>query len=351
MLPYWMLVLIPLFLYHIRFKGQTKCERAKTVIEIFFILLFMLLALRAPEIGRDLSNYRYYFDFYGKVGWGELGNYSTEWGYVALNRVVAVFTDNFQWFLTVCALLTILPIASVYKDEIEDPVWTIALFICMSTFIMLFSGLRQSIAMALGMLAFQCVKRHKLLPFLFVVVAATLFHRSAFILIVLYPLYYAKITRKWLFVVIPCLAVVFVYNKQIFGFLTLFIKDYYQGGINATGAYGTLILLILLSVYSFVVADEAQLDDSTRGMRSIMLLSVALQMFAPLHALAMRMNYYFLLFLPLQIPKIAGRSRRKYVQVVRLSRYVMIAFFLVYFFISCPKSNSLDTFPYKFFWE
>lgn len=351
MLPYWVLVLLPLFSYRIRFKGQTQRERAKTTIEIFFILLFVLLALRAPEIGRDLSNYRYYFNLYGRIGWDEIRDFSTEWGYVALNRAVALFTDDFQWLLVACALLTILPIARVYKDEIEDPVWTIALFICMSTFIMLFSGLRQAIAMALGMLAFQFVKRHNLLLFLLAVAAATLFHRSAFVLVVLYPLYHAKITKKWLYAVIPCLVAVFVYNKQIFSFLTLLIEDYYQGGINETGAYDTLALLILLSVYSFVVADEARMDDSTRGMRNILLLSVALQMFAPLHTLAMRINYYFLLFVPLLIPKIAGRSSSKYTQIVRLSRYVMIIFFLAYFFISCPKSNALDTFPYKFFWE
>lgn len=351
MLPYWMLVLPPLFSYHIRFKGQTQHERAKATIKFFFILLFALLALRAPEIGRDLSNYRYYFNLYGGIGWDELGNYSTELGYVALNKVVTIFTDNFQWFLAACALLTICPIARVYKDEIEDPVWTIALFICMSTFIMLFSGLRQSIAMALGMLAFQCAKGHKFLPFLIVVAAATLFHRSAFILLIIYPLYHAKITKKWLYVVIPCLVAVFVYNKQIFTFLTLFIEDYYQSTISETGAYGTLILLILLSVYSFAVADETRLDDTTRGMRNILLLSVALQMFAPLHTLAMRMNYYFLLFTPLLIPKIAAQSRPRYAQVVRLSRYVMIVFFFAYFFVSCPKTNALDTFPYKFFWE
>lgn len=351
MLPYWMLVLPPLFSYHIRFKGQTQHERAKATIKFFFILLFVLLALRAPEIGRDLSNYRYYFNLYGGIEWNELGSFSTEWGFIALNKAVAAFTDNFQWLLTVCALLTVYPIARVYKDEIEDPVWTIALFICMSTFIMLFSGLRQAIAMALGMLAFQFVKRRKLLLFLLIVVTATLFHRSAFVLVALYPLYHAKITKKWLFAVIPCLVAVFVYNKQIFGFLTVFIEGYYQSDINETGAYGTLILLILLSVYSFVVADEARLDDSTRGMRNILLLSVALQMFAPLHTLAMRINYYFLLFVPLLIPKIAGRSSSKYTQIVRLSRYVMIIFFFAYFFISCPKSNALDTFPYKFFWE
>ncbi len=350
MLPYYFLVIVPVIAGTFKIKGLNY-RKQDAVICTFFFILFSLLALRSVEVGRDLQVYRYYFFEFAKMDWNEATIPLKEPAYFLLNKAVAAFTDNFQWFLAACAFLTVYPIAHVYKDEIEDPVWTIALFICMSTFIVLFSGLRQSIAMALGMLAFQCAKGHKFLPFLIVVAAATLFHRSAFILLIIYPLYHAKITKKWLYVVIPCLVAVFVYNKQIFTFLTLFIEDYYQSTISETGAYGTLILLILLSGYSFAVADETRLDDTTRGMRNILLLSVALQMFAPLHTLAMRMNYYFLLFTPLLIPKIAAQSRPRYAQVVRLSRYVMIVFFFAYFFISCPKSNALDTFPYKFFWE
>lgn len=350
MLPYCFLVIVPVLAGTFKIKGLNY-RKQDAVICTFFFILFSLLALRSVEVGRDLQVYRYYFFEFAKMDWNEATIPLKEPAYFLLNKAVASFTDNFQWLLAACAFLTVYPIDRVYKDEIEDPVWTIALFICMSTFIMLFSGLRQSIAMALGMLAFQCAKGHKFLPFLIVVAAAILFHRSAFILLIIYPLYHAKITKKWLYVVIPCLVAVFVYNKQIFTFMTLFIEDYYQSTISETGAYGTLILLILLSVYSFAVADETRLDDTTRGMRNILLLSVALQMFAPLHTLAMRMNYYFLLFTPLLIPKIAAQSRPRYAQVVRLSRYVMIVFFFAYFFISCPKSNALDTFPYKFFWE
>lgn len=351
MLPYYFLVIIPILVEIFKIK-RSDCRQESASVCTFFIILFLLLSLRSNEVGRDLPVYRDFFFKIAKTAWDRnLLTVVQEPAYYLLNKAVSLFTDNFQWLLVVCALITIIPIAIVYKSEVEDSVWTISLFVFMSTFIMLFSGLRQSIAMALGMLAFQCAKKHRPFRFLLIVTLATLFHRSAFILLVLYPLYHVKITKKWLFVVIPSFVAIFVFNRSIFSFLTSFLADYYEGQIKETGAYGMLILLLLLSFYSFVIADEAQIDDSTRGMRNILLLATALQMFAPLHMLAMRMNYYFLLFVPLAIPKIAHRSPSRYYRLVIISKYVMVVFFFAYFFINAPRANSLDTFPYKFFWE
>jgi hypothetical protein len=66
-----------------------------------------------------------------------------------------------------------------------------------------------------------------------------------------------------------------------------------------------LILFLIFTVFAYLVPDESKLDPDTIGMRNFLLLAVAIQMFAPLHSLAMRMNYYYIVFIPLltvQIP-------------------------------------------------
>ena len=74
-------------------------------------------------------------------------------------------------------------------------------------------------------------------------------------------------------------------------------------------------------------------------------------MFAPLHVLAMRMNYYYIIFIPLLIPKIIEYKSVRYRQVAILGRHVMVGFFLVYFFIAANSGHGLRVFPYHFFWE
>ena len=52
-----------------------------------------------------------------------------------------------------------------------------------------------------------------------------------------------------------------------------------------------LILFALFTVFAFIIPDELIIDKETTGLRNFLLLSLVLQMFAPLHSLAMRLNY------------------------------------------------------------
>ena len=113
-----------------------------------------------------------------------------------------------------------------------------------------------------------------------------------------------------------------------------------------------MFLFVILAVFSFVIPDESRLDRETIGLRNFLLLSVILQMFVPLHSLAMRMNYYYIIFIPLLIPKIISHRSERWSQVAVIGRHLMVVFFLVYFFINAGSgSGSLNVFPYHFFWE
>lgn len=353
MYPYYILVFAPILFSTLRFKGQSVKARKQQSIKLFFILLFILLALRGINVGKDLQNYLYIFNSYSQQSWSAIVTVSTEPAFAVLNKLVSVFSNNFQWLLVVTAAIIIIPICYQYAKNAEDPVLTIALFITMSTFVMFFSGIRQGIAIALGMVAFEFTKRKKLFGFILIVTLAMLFHTSAFMLAFMYPLYHVRITKKWLPVVIPVMIVAFIFNRSVFGFLGEILNDFtkYNATISSTGAYTMLILFVLFSTYCFVIPNEATLDADTIGMRNFLLFSTVLQMFAPLHTLAMRMNYYYIIFIPLLIPKIISRSSNRLKQVTVVSRYCMIIFFIIYFFINAPKSNVLNTFPYHFFWE
>jgi hypothetical protein len=85
--------------------------------------------------------------------------------------------------------------------------------------------------------------------------------------------------------------------------------------------------------------------------RHFLLLVLVLQMFAPLHELAMRMNYYYIIFIPLLIPKIVACRSKRWNQVAIAARHIMVIFFALYFFYSASRGGALHVFPYHFFWE
>ncbi len=351
MIPYYILIFSPMLLYLFKIKGQTIEKRNMNAITLFFLVYLLMLMLRDVTIGRDLPGYSHYFSFFSRVNLKKALDTGLEALYVLLNVLVGRFTEEFQWFIAIIAVLTVIPFWYTYRKSSEDPILSISLFLILPTFVMGFSGLRQAIAISIGMVVYEVVKRKKFILFILFVILAIGFHRSAFVLIFMYPLYHARITRKWLYAVVPAMGVIYIFNKPIFRFLNTLISEVYEGEIKETGAFMMLLLFIIFAVYSFTVVEDSSLDSETIGLRNFLLLAIVFQMFVPLHSLAMRMNYYYIVFIPLLLPRIIKRCSPQWSKLVLASRYIMVLYFLFYFFDHAPSGNILDTFPYKFFWE
>lgn len=358
MWQYVVLLLLPFMVERCNFiNGKfyviPQSRRTKVAMILFWSILLLLLVLRHNTVGVDLKTYQNIFQFCKVSGWSDALGRSAEIAYSALNKVISLYTDEFNWVKIVVAVMCVLPHMYVYSKYSTNATLSIALFATLSNFAMLFSGLRQSIAISLGLIAFEFVRRKKPVAFACIVIAAMLFHTSAFILAFLYPLYHIRLKKKSLIGIIPILGILFLFNKQIFGVLTLFLSAYtkYDATITPTGAYTMLILFALFAAFVYLIPKESSLDYDTLGMRNFLLFSVALQMFAPLHSIAMRMNYYYLVFIPLLIPRIISHRSERWNRVAVVSMCIMEVFFIIYFFLAASNNNVLQIFPYRFFWE
>lgn len=357
MWPYVLLILIPVIMQHFRYKSTPEQisgdEKNRRAMIVFWSILAIMLILRHKDIGRDLDNYEIIFNMISHSDWKTALGRSAEFGYNFLNKFVSLFTTNFYWIMVLTSVFSVYFVARAYIRYSEDSSLTIAIFVIMSNFVLLFSGLRQAIAISIGFVAYELTKRKKIFFFILIVLVAMLFHTSAFMLFFMYPLYHLKITRNWLFFVVPILGFIFIFNRQIFGTLTAILDKFtkYEGVISSTGAYTMLILFCGFAVFAYLIPEESEMDDDTIGLRNFLLFSVVIQMFAPLHSIAMRMNYYYIIFIPLLIPKIITYRSTRWKLLAEVGRHIMVVFFILYFFWSAPRDNVLDTFPYKFFWQ
>lgn len=361
MWPYAFLVLFPIVIQHVRMSGgslyltRSGSHKNENILKLFWGILLVLLILRHEVVGTDTINYSNIFWRLSRSSWESVINYNAEVAYSVLNKLVSVFTEDFRGVMIIAALISVYYMARAYLQYSADASLTIALFIMTSNFAMMFSGLRQIIAISLGFVAFEYVREKRLLPFLGITFLATLFHTSAFMILFMYPLYHLRITRSWMLIIVPMMGLLFIFNVPIFSFLTSIMSQFteYEAGISSTGAYTMLILYGLLAVFAYIIPDERALaaDPDALGLRNFLLMSVALQMFAPLHTLAMRMNYYYMAFIPLAIPKVIEYRSHQWSQVAVFARYVMVAFFILYFFWSVPSDNPLNIYPYHFLWE
>ena len=355
MTVFYILLFVPMLIQHIVIeKKYINFEnKNKRALFVFFALITLLVMLRHESVGNDTRNYIYFFNNYSGMDWRDVGKESLEFGFSYFNKIVSLFTKEPQMFLAFTMIIISAMIYPTYKRLCVDPSLTIVLFCIMSTFVMMFSGIRQMLAVGIGFIAYEFTRNKKLIPFIIAVLVAMTFHISAFVLIFMYPLYYARITKKWLIAVVPILAIMFAFNRQIFSVLALILERFtnYDASISQTGAYTMIILFAAFAVFAFLIPDESLLDTETIGLRNFLLLSLALQMFAPLHTIAMRMNYYYIIFIPLLLPKIVEFRGERWKQVAVFGRHIMVAFFLIYFFINAYGDGNLNVFPYHFFWE
>ena len=354
MFMYSLLMILPtvpcLFSRFVRIRGvDDETYKRASMFTFFFVVLF-LCAFRANSVGNDSTNYFMMFKRFSRWSLSRVLTYK-EPAFALLCKGISLLTDRYQWLVIVVSVISILPIIALYVDEIEYPMTTIALFVFTSNFYMLFSGMRQSIAISLGIIAYLMAKRKQPVRFLLSTALAFLFHRSALILVLMYPLCHIRLMKRSLFVVAPVMLLIYMFNRQIFGFLRGIIQDYGNIGNRESNSFMMLLLLIAFSVFSYVIPDSNQLDADAIGLRNLLLLTTAIQMFAPLNFLVMRMGYYYLIFMPITVPKMMQASSVRWRQVAIAAHVVILLFFTLHFFLFAPGTNTLNIFPYRFFWE
>ena len=374
MLPYFLLVLIPLAFTYVAIdrsssrrlicigaSGNPLIQNHNMALPVFFVFLCLMLACRNETVGRDVANYRYIFEVFTGQSMKDFDLFRTQSLYRLLNWTIGNVTDqNYQIFLTVVAMFTIAPIALLYCEDRRRSFMKIVLFVGMSTFVMLFSGIRQMMAVSLGIIAYMFVRKKKLLWFMLTALIALGFHHSAFMIILMYPLYHLRLKKNHLWFILPIMVMLFVFNTQIFGVMNTLLAQYDESyeaiQVMSTGAYMSLILFVAFAVFSYVVVDESQMDDELYGLRNFLLLTVVLQFFAPLHTLAMRMNYYYVIFLPITIAKFVDVPQANMKRIAKIAAVVITVYFL-YDFISTIYTgyvtgvSALDTVPYIPFWK
>lgn len=358
MIPYYFLIALPVLGWVInkkcRFTFDKKIlyETQTVSMDVFMLFFFLLLALRGIDCGIDTKQYFNLFNDYSMQSISRLINtYRHELGYKLLNKLLSTIGGNYQLLLAVTAAICVYPLWYFYKRESENQLLTIALFLTVAPFVMYFSGIRQAITISLGIPAWYCARNKKLVRFILIVILAMQFHKSAFILFAMYPLYHVTITRKWLWFVVPCMLAVFVFKEQLFSVLASFFWSD-EVVLTETGATSVLLLLVMFGCYSYIIPSEKKLDRDTTAMRNMLLCSITFQFFAMLHPWAMRFNYYWLIFVPILIPKIIRQSNKKYKQIAELSAVIMTVFFLYYFISNGLKDNDdLNVFPYIPFWQ
>lgn len=155
-----------------------------------FIVLFILTAFRDVSVGTDTANYEVWFEmFEGGVDWLR---HTVEPGWVFLNDLVIFLGGGYRLLIIFSSLLILTPLFFIAKNYSQNPMLTISLYYLLYFYFNSWNGTRQLIAISFGLFAFVFLLKRKYLLFFLVIAFATLFHKTALLML---PLLFAdKIT-------------------------------------------------------------------------------------------------------------------------------------------------------------
>jgi hypothetical protein len=349
--------ILALYLIFIRLLCRNKSPLKETILcAIGFILV---LALRSPYNGCDLvgSDSTLSNSYYGtfirlpQYNFRELllgGFYlDFEVGFLLYSKLVTLITVNFQWYLAITAVIQIVPLSFFFYKY--SPNITLAFFIfgCLDFFSFYFSGLRQSIAISIGVLAIHQLISGNVRNYLLLTVFASLFHMSAIFLLMILAFY--KIKLNLVRAIILCIVIILtipILRPLLLWISSSFLSGAYEGYLESGGVALTMfVVYMMFFLFSFIYKKDS---FSLRVIRWFVLIGVFFQSFGAINNGALtRGGYYFLICLPVLLPYVINSFHLKNTRNVLF----IVAIFLLSFFFILTVDGPRNVVPYYFFWD
>ena len=359
------LLLAAIIVFGILMSQGTKDR--KQYIVIMAVLHSLLSGLRHQQLTGDMQTYCYNYWHINESGWfsDEVFQGGRNFGFNWLLKFFSTLSDGeFQVFLIVTAIFIEVVVAYLIYKYSPLPWLSFLVWNCMGFYVTGFNIIKQSIAMALIMIAFVGIMEEKPKRFLIFTILAGFVHQPALIFLPAYFLSKQRFTLKTLIIYLCSAVVVFINKNQI---VELMQDFYYEEGIigdsSALGGRFALIILFLIAGFALNGFNSKYFSK----VANLIIVAAVLQMFSGFDNVFTRLTDYYLQLLIIFIPlafvdytdeKLEDIGEGISLDISQKQRFLIIIFlsaFLVWFYKTYYIDVDIiiydDYTNYRFFWE
>ncbi len=316
-------------------------------------LLFLISALRNGYYTGDTFRYQIRYDTYRGYSLRQMLDlyrneklkdptyYLTGWFFSRLFK-------NSQWWLAfLSAFFCFASGRLIYKKSLA-PLVSIIMLAILTYFKFSMTGLRQSVAIALVLLSYPFLEKKKLVPFVITVILASLYHQTALIFLIAYPLSRVKIGKYHVVFAIAMLGILYLYQDWLLGVLNnaLGEEERYGGVLGGNAATltisGFIIQGFIFAFSMFYYRRMLQRDKDSIVLYNLSFLGIVFQLYSTFIATIFRISLYFSIFniiLAANVTECEDNEKDR-----QFVRGLIIAVLLIYM-LQGGKYN------YRFYWQ
>ncbi len=313
------------------------------------ILMILYSALRSEYLYSDTPGYVDSYIKISKYSFSQaLDLFKTDMknpSFYFLGWIVSRVFPSGQVWLAFLSILYIVAIMYLIYKESKIPFISVIVFLSLGYFTFSLTGLRQALAMTLMVPAYFMAKSDKPIKFVLIILLAYLFHNSALVFLLIYPIRNLKFGWFHVLFIGCCLVVSLFLKSQFKEFIGEVFKDSYYGGYSESDKVlnfsGIIIQLAIFIFNTFYYKNITTKNKSTLILYNCAFLGLSFQLFSIVVAEMFRISMYFSIFNLILIPiSIVSEPNEKWRNVEMI---LVIAVLLAYVLIGRIPS-------YSFFW-
>lgn len=226
-------------------------HRDAIFIILSFVSILVFLCIREPY-----SDMLVYEDFFNKLDVNKIETINgKDWEilFKLLLYGIKFITSNTIILRCILAIITIIGPYLFIKRYSKNYLLAIVMFIAIGSFSMQFYVLRQAIAISIFLAAFHFVTDKKAIKYCLAILAAVLFHKTAIVLLIIYPLVNAKPSRLKNIIVATLTFTGLIFSPLISSLLVNNFYSEYSDGASGKGVHLLLLYIGMYVIYIFLV--------------------------------------------------------------------------------------------------
>lgn len=311
-------------------------------------ILFLFLALQDVHSNGDLEGY---YNAYKSLSNSSLSNFFSRHGnlkdpvYYFIGLAFSKIGFDFYAWKSLIAFVFVLGLYRQIQYYSANPAISFLTILTLGLYSFTFSGLRQALALSILLYSYPYLKNKKFWRFVLVVVLASLFHSTALVFLVAYPVYQFKLRIRNLLILAVAGTVVTIFASPI---AQLYLQltgtdDTYADYLEKSGALSAAGIIITGCIWLFCTIflyrkNTNKLDGHICNLSLLALFGRILS--AVWIAEFFRVAMYFSIFDFLMIAD-ACACKEKSSFVIKAKTAGVTLALTVYYFIS-PNANFLD---------